>query len=129
MKLNLLWLKIRQSKHFDVIAKILLTVAMIAGLHLAYMGLMILGPFFPAVVLEALLSGCTAGVLFYMGSLLVDLYFYMSENVYYTFLKRNGNRDFDYQESFKKLTEWQQVKISTYKPLAFFLLYVLLLLR
>lgn len=121
--------KLRTSKHFDVIAKCLLTMAMIAGLHLAYVGLTLLGPFFPAIVLEALLSGCTAGVLFYMGSLLIDLYFFVSENVYYTFLKRNGDRRFDYQESFKKLTEWQKVNIATYKPLIYFGLYVLLLLR
>lgn len=121
--------KIRTSKHFDVIAKVLLTASMIAGLHLAYVVLTLLGAFFPAVVLEALLSGCTTGVLIYMGSLLVDLYFYVSENVFYVFLKRNGDRSFDYQESFKKLNEWQKVKIATYKPLAFLLLYVLLLLR
>jgi hypothetical protein len=120
---------IRTSKHFDVIAKVLLTACMIGGLHIAYTALTIMGGFFPATVLEALLAGCTAGVLFFMGTLVIDLYLFVSERVYYVFLKRNGDRSFDYQESFKKLSEWQQVLLSTLKPLFLLLLYVLILSR
>jgi hypothetical protein len=120
---------IRTSKHFDVIAKVLLTACMIAGLHIAYNVLTILGGLFPATVLESLLAGCTAGVLFFMGTLVIDLYLYVSERVYYDFIKRNGDRTFDYQESLKKISEWQRVLLSTLKPLFLLLLYVLILSR
>lgn len=121
-----LWQKIRHWKHYDFFAKIFLTACLIGLVHVAYMGFQVLSPFFPALVLEALLNACTATVVFFIATTVVDLSLFVSERVYYNFIKRNGDYSFDYQEQLKELTPWQRTIITTVKYLFYLLVYVLI---
>jgi hypothetical protein len=121
-----LWQKIQQSKHFDFLKKIAFTAVLFVLLHFSWIVLEHIN-FLPESANAALFRVYLSGVIFLFISIFIDFFIYVSETVYYDYLKRNGNRTFDNQEDIKHIiTPWQKILISNLKPLFYFLLFVLI---
>lgn len=116
--------KLMQSKHFDFVKKIAFTAVQVFLLHLSWIALEVIS-FLPESANAALFRVYLSGVIFLFISMFIDFFIYVSETVYYDYLKRNGNRTFDNQEDIKNLiSPWNKILISNLKPLCYFLLYV-----
>jgi hypothetical protein len=121
-----IWQKVRQSKHFDFIINVAISFAI--GLVCYFLPKMFLD-FFPNISAEfgsTILEISLKTLKFFSARILVDTSFYFNENLFYKFIKRNGNNSFDYQEDLKKLDTWQKMIITTLKYIAYLFLYALL---
>lgn len=111
---RLTWIqKVRQSQYWDFFLYGAILGALTGVLHLLYISMGIIGRFLPADTLERLSRLPVSGLVLIFAIAFVDFQFLVFERIFFRFSKRNGVNTFDYQESFKHLTEWQQVLIYT----------------
>lgn len=119
-------LLIRKSRHWDFVSGTLLIIGLIASVVIGHQILWRFFPWFPISLMDNLDRTASASVVLFIAFIVADLRFYIFENLFYVYLKRNGNNNFDYQEALKKLTEWQRVKIVTVKYISYLALFVYL---
>jgi hypothetical protein len=118
-----IWEKIKTSKHFDFVKKIGLMVALTFLLHLSHVGFESVDFLFSAITLDKLLDASTTAVVFMFSAIVIDIFLYASDTVYYNYIKRNGDRNFDEQESFKTLDHKWKLIISNIKYLGLFYIF------
>lgn len=117
---------IRKSRHWDFVSGTLLIIGLIASVVIGHQILWRFFSWFPISLMDNLDRTASASVVLFIAFIVADIRFYIFENLFYIYLKRNGNNNFDYQEALKKLTEWQRVKIVTAKYISYLSLFVYL---
>lgn len=125
-KLIEILLLIRKSRHWDFVSGTLLIIGLIASVVIGHQILWRFFSWFPISLMDNLDRTASASVVLFIAFIVADIRFYIFENLFYVYLKRNGNNNFDYQEALKKLTEWQRVKIVTVKYICYLALFVYL---
>ena len=117
--------KIKSSKHFDILKTCFVSIFFAFFCYeIPNFYTHIIGEKNISVDFAELLQSCFfGGFRFFIARLIVDWTFYLNENQFYVFIKRNGNSNFDYQENLKKLNPWQQVKITSLKYIAYLFLF------
>ncbi len=118
--------QIRQSQYWDFFLYAFLLVALTLIVHFIYISLNYTGGFLPAETLERLSRLPVSGLVFIFALAFIDLKFLFFERIFFRFSKRNGVNTFDYQESFKNLTEWQRVLIYTVKNSIYLFAFILI---
>ncbi len=124
------WESITKSKHLDIFKTLLISIILaFLSYKMPYIFFDVFGKDnIPGEFAEKITSHSYAAYGFFIARFIVDLALYVNENIFYIFMKRNGNNAFDYQETFTELTKWQQSLLATIKYLGGFFGYILLLL-
>jgi hypothetical protein len=124
-KINV-WTKVRKSKHWDFVVNIGISVAICFVAYFLPKYLLDHWTNISAELGSTIIEISLKFLKFFSARICVDTSFYFNENLFYQFIKRNGNNSFDYQEDLKKLDTWHKVLITTLKYIAYLLLYALL---
>jgi hypothetical protein len=124
-KINL-WTRIRKSKHWDFVANIAISLIISLICYFLPKFFIDLLPNISAEFGSTVLEISLKALKFFSARIVVDTSIYFNENIFYQFIKRNGNNSFDYQEDLKTLHKWQKMLITTIKYLGYLFLYALL---
>lgn len=115
------WQLFRESKHFNFVLLILMILGLMA---VSYIVPSLIAKRFPNINQEfahVLMKISFAALTVFSAILVKDTIYYLLENLFYVYIRRNGNHTFDYQESLKTLSTWQRMLITTFKDSIYFL--------
>lgn len=115
------WQLFRESKHFNFVLLILMIIGLMAT---SYIVPSLIAKRFPNINQEfahVLMKVSFAALTVFSAILVKDTIYYLLENLFYVYIRRNGNHTFDYQESLKTLSTWQRMIITTFKDSIYFL--------
>jgi hypothetical protein len=120
-----LWQLFTESRHFNFVVLILMVTTLML---VSYMVPSFVAKKLPNINQEfahVLMKVSFAALTVFSAILVKDTIYYLLENIFYVFIRRNGNNAFDYQESLKNLSTWQRMIITTLKDIVYFLGFIL----
>lgn len=119
------WSKLTISIHFHFL-KLLSIISVLILLSAIFPKIIVrLFPNMNADLGTVLQRGSQSAVIAFCGFVFMYFALYLTDNVFYKYIGRNGDRIFDLQENFRELSNWQKIQISSCTRIAYLLYYAL----